>query len=47
MVYILFHGTAGQQRISKNFLPYFLIPVPTSNEQEKIVKKIEILFNKI
>ena len=47
MVYILFHGTAGQQRISKNFLPYFLIPVPTSSEQEKIVRKIEILFNKI
>lgn len=39
-----FSGTAGQQRINKNFLPNFLVPIPSKNEQIKIVNKISDMF---
>ena len=39
-----YSGTAGQQRINKNFLPNFLVPLAPVIEQEKIVEKINLLF---
>ena len=42
-----YSGTAGQQRINKNFLPNFLVPIPSVIEQQKIVKKIEIIFENL
>ena len=35
-----FTGTAGQQRIGKEFLRDYLIPLPPYNEQVRIVKKV-------
>lgn len=42
-----FTGTAGQQRISKQWLSKFLIPVPPLEQQKKIVEKIEECFELI
>lgn len=42
-----FTGTAGQQRISKQWLSKFLIPVPPLEQQKKIVEKIEECFKLI
>ncbi|MFR2533954.1 MAG: restriction endonuclease subunit S [Clostridia bacterium] len=42
-----YSGTAGQQRINKNFLPNFLVPIAPVNQQEKIVKKINIIFKNL
>ena len=39
-----FTGTAGQQRIHKDYILNCLIPIPPLNEQRDIVKKINRLF---
>ena len=42
-----YSGTVGQQRISKDFLFNFLVPVPNHNEQIKIINNINKVFNNI
>ena len=42
-----YSGTAGQQRINKDFLPNFLVPVPNYKTQVCIINKIENIFNLI
>ena len=42
-----FSGTAGQQRISKEFIANYLIPIPPLNEQKRIVDSALKLFSKI
>lgn len=42
-----FTGTAGQQRIHKNYLSYVLLPLPPLAEQRRIVEKIEEVLNHI
>lgn len=42
-----FSGTAGQQRIGKDFISNYLIPLPPVEEQKRIVAKIKELFNQI
>ncbi len=37
-------GTAGQQRIHKDYLPNCLVPVPPDEEQQRIVEKLEKLL---
>lgn len=39
-----FTGTAGQQRIHKDYLSQCLIPIPPIMEQKRIVQKIETIF---
>ncbi len=43
----VFTGTAGQQRISKDFIEDFLIPLPPLAEQQRIVDKIEEIMTHI
>ena len=38
-------GTAGQQRISKDFIMNYLIPLPPLAEQKRIVEKVDIIMN--
>ncbi len=40
-------GTAGQQRISSNYINNCLFPLPPLSEQHRIVEKIELLLNQI
>ena len=42
-----FTGTAGQQRIGKNFISTYLIPLPPLPEQKRIVAAIDCLFRKL
>ena len=40
-----FSGAVGQQRVGKDFLAQYLIPVPPQNEQNRIIQKINSMFN--
>ncbi len=40
-----YSGTAGQQRINKDFLPNFLVPIPNYEMQVHIINKLENIFN--
>ncbi|MDO5423287.1 MAG: restriction endonuclease subunit S [Eubacteriales bacterium] len=40
-----FSGAVGQQRVGKDFLSQYLLPVPTYNEQIRIINKINLIFN--
>ena len=42
-----FSGTAGQQRIGKDFVSNYLIPIPPVNEQKRIVDSAFNIFSKI
>ncbi len=42
-----FSGTAGQQRIGKDFVSNYLIPIPPVNEQKRIVDSALKIFSKI
>ena len=42
-----YSGTAGQQRINKDFIPNFLVPIPNYKTQVCIINKIENIFNLI
>ena len=39
-----FSGTAGQQRVGKNFIFNYLVPLPPVNEQKRIVEKVNVLI---
>lgn len=39
-----FSGTAGQQRINKDFISNYVIGIPPLNEQRRIVEKVKKLF---
>ena len=38
-------GTAGQQRVTVDYTPNKLIPLPPKNEQKRIINQIRELFN--
>lgn len=40
-------GAVGQQRVSKNFISVYKIPIPPLSEQQRIVAFIESLFEKL
>ena len=40
-----FSGTAGQQRVGKDFVSNYLVPLPPVNEQKRIVEKINNVIN--
>ena len=40
-----FSGTAGQQRVGKDFIFNYLVPLPPVNEQKRIVKKVNVIIN--
>jgi len=40
-------GTAGQLRVSTDYMKEIFVPVPPLNEQKRIVEKIEELFSKL
>ena len=37
-----FSGTAGQQRVGKDFIFNYLVPLPPVNEQKRIVEKVNV-----
>ena len=39
-----FSGTAGQQRVGKDFISHYLVPVPPVNEQRSIVQKVNSII---
>ncbi len=42
-----FSGTAGQQRIGKDFISNYLIPLPPVREQERIVNSVLKVFSRV
>ncbi len=40
-----FSGTAGQQRVGKDFISNYLVPLPPVNEQKRIIEKVNIVIN--
>ena len=40
-----FSGTAGQQRVGKEFIFNYLVPLPPVNEQKRIVEKVNNVIN--
>ena len=40
-----FSGTAGQQRVGKDFVSNYLVPLPPVNEQKRIVEKVNNVIN--
>ena len=40
-----FTGTAGQQRIGKDFLSNYLVPLPPLAEQQRIVERVETIMS--
>ena len=40
-----FTGTAGQQRISKNYIEEYLVPLPPIQEQKRILEKVKQIFS--
>lgn len=40
-------GTAGQQRVKKEFVANYPVPLPPTEEQQRIVEKIDVLFTLI
>ena len=40
-------GTAGQQRISRNFVVNYLLPLPPFAEQKRIVEKLDVLLSEV
>ena len=40
-----FSGTAGQQRVGKDFVSNYLVPLPPANEQKRIVEKVNNVIN--
>ena len=42
-----FSGTAGQQRIGKELISDYLIPIPPLEEQKRIVSAVESIFKKL
>ena len=42
-----FSGTAGQQRIGKEFISDYLIPIPPLEEQKRIVAAVELVFKEL
>ena len=40
----IFTGTAGQQRIGKEYIANYLIPLPPLAEQKRIVSKVKELM---
>ena len=39
-----FSGTAGQQRVGKDFISYYLVPLPPVEEQKRIVQKANFVI---
>ena len=39
-----FSGAVGQQRVGKDYLSQYLIPIPPRNEQIRIIQKINLIF---
>ena len=42
-----FSGTAGQQRVGKDFVCNYLIPVPPIKEQHRIVENVNKIIQKV
>ena len=39
-------GTAGQLRISKDYLENYIFPLPTSSEQEEIIAMVKNIYER-
>ena len=42
-----FSGAVGQQRVGKEYVSHFLIPVPPTQEQYRLLNKLDIAFAKV